>query len=152
MSDGDQESTADLLKRASARAARITDLERRVRETRDELANERRTPGAKPGFRGTVEYRGRAATLAAWGRELGIPASTLKNRLFLGWSVARAFEMPPAPKPEVANVKPPSTTALARQHGISVGVVYARLKLGWSLKRALETPVRPQRSPVKKAA
>lgn len=42
-----------------------------------------------------IEHRGRTQPLSAWCEELGLPTSTLKNRLdTLGWSVERSLTTP----------------------------------------------------------
>lgn len=42
-----------------------------------------------------VEFNGKSQTIAQWGKELGIPRSTLHNRLRVhGWSVERALTEP----------------------------------------------------------
>lgn len=38
-----------------------------------------------------VEYQGRIQSIVAWGKELGIPASTLRQRLRRGMTVEQAF-------------------------------------------------------------
>lgn len=45
-----------------------------------------------------ITYKGKTQHLAAWGRELGIDASTLRFRLYNNWSVEKALSMPTTPK------------------------------------------------------
>jgi hypothetical protein len=41
-----------------------------------------------------IEHSGRAMTANAWAKVTGVPSATIRNRLALGWSVARALETP----------------------------------------------------------
>lgn len=46
---------------------------------------------SKRGKSPLVEYQGRIQSIVAWGKELGIPASTLRQRLRRGMTVEQAF-------------------------------------------------------------
>ena len=39
-----------------------------------------------------IEYHGKSKTVSAWEKELGFKPGTIKQRLYLGWSIERAIE------------------------------------------------------------
>lgn len=41
-----------------------------------------------------IEYNGKSQTLYQWSKELNIKKVTLKNRLYLGWTIERTFTTP----------------------------------------------------------
>lgn len=88
-----------------------------------------------------LHYRGKAQTLSAWAKKLGVCTQCLKGRLERGWSIERAVTATaskanlPAKIPFAGEVL--SISEWARRTGLSKALISLRLKNHWSIRDAL---------------
>jgi len=88
-----------------------------------------------------VEFRGEKATIAEWGRKLGIKSQILYQRILTyGWSPERALTTPSGFRRRILEFsgKCAPVSDWAREVGIDKDIIYARLNAyGWTVQRAL---------------
>ncbi len=97
----------------------------------------------RPGFVRPVTLGSKTQTVAEWARELGLPATTVYQRLNNGQTPeqALALESRPrgtTPRDLTLNGKTDSLKGWARTAGIKATTLRERLKRGWELERAVQ--------------
>ena len=93
-----------------------------------------------------IEHNGKAQSLGAWAKELGMPEPTLRARLRSGWTIEQALAKESSRKTEKLiefNGKSQSLTAWAKELGLPRATLNARInRFNWPLEKALAA--RPQ--------
>jgi hypothetical protein len=89
-------------------------------------------------------YKGAQDTLRGFAKRYEISYKLLKNRLELGWTLAKAIATPLGAdeKRVTFRGRTQSLSAWGREVGISGGRISERLREGWSVERALTQPLR----------
>ena len=95
----------------------------------------------KPRKVNLIEHDGKAQSLGAWAKELGMPVPTLRARLRSGWTIEQALSKASAGKAEKlveCNGKSQTLTAWSRELGIPRATLDARInRLHWAPEKAL---------------
>lgn len=113
----------------------------------EQLRNTRRTR--------LFTFAGKTQCVTAWSEELGIPVTTLYQRLTSGWSVEEMFSTPIYEKGMGTRRSRMITyqgitkclLAWSEQYGVRYTTLIQRLDNGWTVERALTTP---GQKPIKK--
>ena len=119
---------------------RITEImEAKAAEAK--AAEKKPTKEKKPRNVNLIEHDGKAQSIGAWARELGMPVPTLRARLRNGWTIEQALGKTSAGKTEKLiefNGKAQSLGAWARELGIPRATLDARInRLHWAPEKAL---------------
>ena len=108
----------------------------------EEGPKERKTPSNAK----LIEFDGKAQTIAAWSKELGIGYGTIRDRIYkMGWSIEKALSTPvsrSSGRSELYefNGETQSLSEWSKELGIGYGTLYDRIhKMGWSIEKALST-------------
>lgn len=98
-----------------------------------------------------LHYRGKAQTLSAWAKELGMRKSCLESRLRSGWTVDKALTVPLGGDQEVYTVNGESHTlsGWAKKLGVCTQCLKGRLERGWSIERAVTATASKANLPAK---
>ena len=92
-----------------------------------------------------IEYNGETMCMSAWAEKLGFSRDLLKNRIYRGWSIEKAFTTPKKEQPNKRYIdyigEKYRLSELARKFSISSKTLTFRLKSGWSVDDAVNTPV-----------
>jgi len=95
----------------------------------------------KPRNVNLIEHDGKAQSIGAWARELGMPVPTLRARLRNGWTIEQALGKASAGKTEKLiefNGKAQTLGAWSRELGIPRATLDARInRLHWAPEKAL---------------
>lgn len=87
-----------------------------------------------------LNFRGEALTMAQWGRRIGIPAATIRARLYDGWSIELILTSPVRHRPVHLLTYQDNTLSVsewARKTGIGCSTLFERLRRGWPIERVL---------------
>lgn len=88
-----------------------------------------------------IEYNGKAQSLGAWAKELGIPVPTLRARFRNGWTIEQALSKESAGKKETlieCNGKALTLSGWSRELNIPRATLNARInRLHWDAEKAL---------------
>jgi hypothetical protein len=84
---------------------------------------------------------GKTQTLEEWASEMGIPKSTLFNRIKRGWPDEDVIAKDVHPKADDCSIFPSGGFALCQRLGINPQTVQSRLRRGWSFESAIKRPV-----------
>ena len=93
-----------------------------------------------------ITYKGETKSITEWSLNLGIPVSTFRKRLNLGWSLDKIMETPTNQNMNGNSItwkgKTQTLTAWSVELDIPVHTLWKRLNKGWSMDEAFLTPVR----------
>lgn len=99
-----------------------------------------------------LTFQGRTACLSEWAEITGISRSTLETRFRFGWSIERAFTVPPRSEPSRIRAghnryltlygRTAHVAEWARITGMPAHVIRCRLQRGWPIEQALTRPPR----------
>lgn len=119
---------------------RITEI-MEAKETEAKAAEKKPVKEKKPRKLNLIEHDGKAQSIGAWAKELGMPVPTLRARLRNGWTIEQALDKASAGKTEKLiefNGKAQSLGAWARELGIPRATLDARInRLHWAPEKAL---------------
>lgn len=95
-----------------------------------------------------LTHAGAVRCIAEWADETGINETIIRQRLSLGWDVARTLTEPVkqlARRALKLGMKTQSVSAWCNELGLPLATIRNRVYLGWDDKAVLTTPVRPKR-------
>ena len=119
---------------------RITEI-MEAKEAEAKAAAKKPVKEKKPRKVNLIEHDGKAQSIGAWAKELGMPVPTLRARLRNGWTIEQALGKASAGKTEKLiefNGKAQSLGAWARELGIPRATLDARInRLHWAPEKAL---------------
>lgn len=98
-----------------------------------------------------VEFNGKVQNLAEWSRELGIPYTTITDRVGMGWEMERILSTPEDARLRQITYKgkTQSMREWADELGLSYFGIAKRIEgYGWSPEKAFETPFREKDIPI----
>lgn len=100
-----------------------------------------------------LSYNGKQyKSLTELARKNNIDKNVLLNRIFNGWTLEEAVELPQQKKNEkgrmifkvklyIYNGKPYSIKQLSQLSGIKQGTIISRIRMGWSIEETMQVPV-----------
>lgn len=93
-----------------------------------------------------IEFRGRAQSVNAWTKELGLAVNTLHRRLRKGWSIEKALTTPSGGERDLIEFQGRRLTARAwsRELGLGKNTVRDRLNAGLPVEHVLSQVGRAQ--------
>lgn len=98
-----------------------------------------------------LEFNGKTQNAAEWSREIGIPYSTIMDRINMGWETERILTTPEDARLRQISYKgkTQSIRAWAEELGLSYQGIAKRIEsYGWSPEKAFETPFREKDIPI----
>lgn len=100
----------------------------------------REQQGRNTRFNRRITAKGKTQTLEEWADEIGIPKSTLFNRIKRGWSGDEVVGVPVQAKACDHTIFPPGGYAKCIELGLNPETVKSRLRRGWNFNDSITKP------------